>query len=68
MIVSAALHDFNGLPVDSVDNPIEVVNPAAPVTGKIAFQWLGFAKTFIAAVLDVFQEGVRFFEELFVLL
>ena len=32
VIVCAALHNFDGLAVDSVNNPIEVVNAAAPIT------------------------------------
>ena len=57
-VVGAALDDLDHVAINAVDDPVCIVDAAAPIAGQIAAEALGLADALIAVAVDVLQEGI----------
>ena len=55
-VVGAALDDLDHAAIDAVDDPVCIVDAAAPIAGQIAAEALGLADALIAVAVDVLQK------------
>ena len=55
-VMGAALDDLDHAAIDAVDDPICIVDAAAPIAGQIAAEALGLADALIAVAVDVLQK------------
>ena len=54
--MGAALDDLDHAAIDAVDDPVCIVDAAAPIAGQIAAEALGLADALIAVAVDVLQK------------
>lgn len=55
-VVGAALDDLDHAAINAVDDPVCIVDAAAPIAGQIAAEALGLADALIAVAVDVLQK------------
>lgn len=55
-VMGAALDDLDHAAIDAVDDPVCIVDAAAPIAGQIAAEALGLADALIAVAVDVLQK------------
>ena len=56
VVVGAALDDLDHAAINAVDDPVCIVDAAAPIAGQIAAEALGLADALIAVAVDVLQK------------
>ena len=55
-VVGAALDDLDHAAINAVDDPVCIVDAAAPIAGQIAAEALGLTDALIAVAVDVLQK------------
>ena len=67
VVMSLALVHFDQIIFNAIDQPVHIIDPAAPIPAEIFFQPFRFSNAFIRAARNILEQCVDPFQRLFIL-